>query len=49
MADAAEAPDLIIEARWLIPVIPRNVVLEHHAVLVRGTRIEALMPSTEAA
>ena len=44
----AEAPDLIIEARWLIPVVPRNVVLEHHAVLVRGDRIEALMPARDA-
>ena len=26
--------DLMIEARWLVPVNPRNQVLEHHAVVI---------------
>jgi 5-methylthioadenosine/S-adenosylhomocysteine deaminase len=36
--------DTLIEARWVIPVEPHGVVLEHHAVAVDGTRIVALGP-----
>jgi len=43
------APDLIIEARWVIPVIPRGAVLEHHAVAVRGGRVLAIEPAPAAA
>lgn len=34
--------DLIIEARWLLPIAPRNEVLEHAAMAVRDGRILAL-------
>ncbi|MET0330096.1 MAG: TRZ/ATZ family hydrolase [Dyella sp.] len=40
--------DLVIEARWVVPVEPHAVVLEHHAVAVKGDRIVALLPITEA-
>lgn len=40
--------DLLIEARWIIPVEPSGVVLEHHAVAVDKGRIVALLPSDEA-
>ena len=40
--------DLLIEARWVIPVEPHGVVLEHHAVAVAGGRIVALLPIAEA-
>jgi hypothetical protein len=33
--------DLLIEARWIIPVEPAGVVLEHHAVAVNKGRIIA--------
>lgn len=42
------AADQIIEARWVIPVVPRGTVLEHHAVVLDGARIVAVLPATEA-
>jgi 5-methylthioadenosine/S-adenosylhomocysteine deaminase len=40
--------DLLIEARWVVPVEPHAVVLENHAVAVDGDRIIALLPISEA-
>jgi len=40
--------DLIIYARWIVPVEPRGQVLEHHAVIVDNGRIAAILPSAEA-
>lgn len=40
--------DLLIEARWIIPVEPAGQVLEHHAVAVRDGRILELLPSDQA-
>ena len=39
--------DLLIEARWIIPV-DRNETLQNHAVAVHQGRIEALLPAAEA-
>ncbi len=36
--------DLLIEARWVVPVEPHGVVLDDHAVAVRDGRIVALLP-----
>jgi 5-methylthioadenosine/S-adenosylhomocysteine deaminase len=43
-----QACDLIIEAGWVIPVEPHGLVLEHHAVAVRGGVILAILPIAEA-
>ena len=40
--------DLLIEARWVVPVEPHGVVLEHHAVAVAGGRIAGLAPIAQA-
>ncbi len=40
--------DTLIHARWVIPVEPTNVVLEHHAIALHGGRIVELLPSSEA-
>jgi 5-methylthioadenosine/S-adenosylhomocysteine deaminase len=40
--------DLLIEARWVVPVEPHAVVLENHAVAVQGDRIVALLPIADA-
>lgn len=40
--------DLIVHARWIIPVEPAGVVHEHHALVIHRGRIVALLPSTEA-
>lgn len=47
----AQAPiviDLLIEARWIIPVEPAGVVLEHHAVAVSNGRIIDVLPAEDA-
>jgi len=40
--------DLMISARWVVPVEPAGSVLEQHAVIVRDGRILALAPTAQA-
>ena len=40
--------DLMIEARWVVPVEPHAMVLENHAVVVQDERIVALLPIADA-
>ena len=35
----SEHADLLLNARWVIPVEPDTVVLEHHSVAIRDGRI----------
>jgi 5-methylthioadenosine/S-adenosylhomocysteine deaminase len=44
----SEEVDLLIEARWVIPVEPAGAALADHAVAVKGGRIVAVAPTTEA-
>jgi len=48
MNQAAEKLDLLIEARWIIPIQPAELTLEHHAVAIRGGRIVDILPIAEA-
>jgi len=41
--------DLLINARWIIPVVPENRILKDCAIAVHQGRILALLPQTEAA
>ncbi|WEN16640.1 TRZ/ATZ family hydrolase [Rhodanobacter sp. AS-Z3] len=43
-----QSVDLMIEARWVVPIEPHAVVLEDHAVVVHGDRIVALLPIADA-
>jgi len=43
-----EACDLLIEAGFVIPVMPHGVVLEDHAVAVKGGDILAILPIADA-
>ncbi|HER35182.1 MAG: TRZ/ATZ family hydrolase [Halothiobacillaceae bacterium] len=45
---ANEHRNQILAPRWLIPVAPRDEVLEDHAVWVRDGRIEAILPREQA-
>ena len=45
---APEHCDLLIQARWVVPVVPHGVVLDEHAVAVRGGVILAVLPQAEA-
>jgi len=43
-----EAIDLLIDARWVIPVNPAKQVLEEHSVAVHDGRIVAVLPTPTA-
>jgi 5-methylthioadenosine/S-adenosylhomocysteine deaminase len=45
---AQEAADLVVSARWVIPIEPADAVFERHAVVVRSGRIVAILPAAEA-
>jgi len=40
-----QAVDLLISARWVIPVEPAGAVLDDHSVAVAEGRIVAVLPS----
>jgi 5-methylthioadenosine/S-adenosylhomocysteine deaminase len=42
-----ESVDLVIEARWVLPIAPVNTVLADHAVAVTAGRIVAIAPTAE--
>jgi len=39
----------IIHARWVIPVVPQNCVLENHSVIISGQHIIEILPRDEVA
>jgi 5-methylthioadenosine/S-adenosylhomocysteine deaminase len=39
----------IIHARWVIPVVPQNCVLDNHSVVISGQQIVDILPSAEVA
>jgi 5-methylthioadenosine/S-adenosylhomocysteine deaminase len=41
--------DLVIDARWIVPVEPADTVLEDHSLIVDAGRIRDLLPAPEAA
>ncbi|MFT4196427.1 MAG: TRZ/ATZ family hydrolase [Pseudoxanthomonas sp.] len=47
-ATPPESCDLLIEAGWVVPVVPHGVVLEDHAVAVSGGAIVAVLPRAQA-
>lgn len=48
MSEAPQAVDLLISARWVVPVVPAGVVLDEHSVAINGGRIVEILPTTEA-
>ncbi|KAF4146085.1 Amidohydrolase family [Phytophthora infestans] len=48
ISSSKQRVDLIIFASHVIPVIPRNVVLSDHAIVIDNSRIVALLPRDEA-
>lgn len=44
----AAPADILIEARWIIPVEPSDTTLEHHAVAVLDGRIVDILPTADA-
>jgi len=39
-------PDLVVFARWVVPVVPTQTVLENYALFVTDGRITHLLPAT---
>jgi 5-methylthioadenosine/S-adenosylhomocysteine deaminase len=44
MAEARPYVDQLLEARWVIPVEPHGMVLDHHAVALSGETIADVLP-----
>lgn len=40
--------DTLVHARWIVPIIPRNQVLEHHSIAIHHEKIVEILPTTEA-
>ncbi len=45
---APQKIDLLIHARWIIPIQPAGITLENHSLAVNDGRIVGLMPRTES-
>jgi len=43
-----EIVDLLIHARWIVPVVPAKSVLEYHTLAIKDGRIVALLPQSKA-
>jgi 5-methylthioadenosine/S-adenosylhomocysteine deaminase len=39
----------LLNARWIVPVEPNGLILEHHALAIQDGRIVAILPQDEAA
>lgn len=40
--------DLVIDARWVIPVVPTGVTLEHHSIVINRGCIADLLPTSQS-
>ena len=40
--------DTLISARWVLPIEPSGIVLEHHSIAIDAGRILALLPTADA-
>jgi 5-methylthioadenosine/S-adenosylhomocysteine deaminase len=45
---AAQTVDVLLHARWIVPVEPDNTVLDHHSLAIAHGRILDLLPTAEA-
>lgn len=43
-----EPIDLLLTARWILPISPNNIILEKHAIAIRADKIVDLLPLDEA-
>ncbi|MCP4468309.1 MAG: TRZ/ATZ family hydrolase, partial [Halieaceae bacterium] len=48
MASSVTTADILLRPRWIVPVIPRGVVLEEHCLAITDDSITALLPRHEA-
>jgi 5-methylthioadenosine/S-adenosylhomocysteine deaminase len=48
MATSKTPIDLLINARWVLPIRPAETILEHHSVAINQGKIIAIKPTSEA-
>ncbi len=46
---SVDASQFVINARWMIPVVPARTCLQHHSIMVADGRIRDLLPTADAA
>ncbi|MCB1842480.1 MAG: TRZ/ATZ family hydrolase, partial [Halioglobus sp.] len=49
MSEQTTRADTVINAAWVVPVLPHGAVLKDYSVVITGERITALLPHAEAA
>jgi len=42
-----EIVDSLIHGRWIVPVVPHGQILEHHTIVVNGSKIREIIPTNE--
>ena len=40
-----KAVSMIINARWVVPIVPANTILENHSVVIEDERIIDILPT----
>jgi 5-methylthioadenosine/S-adenosylhomocysteine deaminase len=48
LTTAPEPVDTVIAPRWVVPVRPRGLLLQGHAIVLAGSKIRAVLPAHEA-
>lgn len=43
-----EKVDVLIHARWVVPIVPSGVYHDHHSVAIKNGVITAILPTAEA-
>lgn len=47
-ANTSSEADLLVSAKWIVPVHPEGIVLEGHCIAIRGSKIVGIFSETEA-
>ena len=47
-AETKQKVDILIHAKWIIPVVPKNLELEDHSIAILGRKILDICPTEEA-
>src|SRR3990167_3471779 len=42
------AIDTLLHGRWIVPIVPRNQILEHHSIAIHHGKILDILPTSEA-
>ncbi len=48
MDSSLQSVDILISARWVVPVVPRDIIYENYSIAVLKNRVLDILPSDEA-